>query len=108
MATAATTFEKPKQPGTHSSANTLSMDEMTADLKNKTGDEYDKAFITHMIEHHEAAVEMAKLSAKNAKHDEIKQLSIAIISAQEKEIADMRQWQSMWSSTNTGNSHTTR
>jgi uncharacterized protein (DUF305 family) len=72
------------------------MDEMSADLKNKTGDEYDKAFIESMIVHHEGAVEMAQLSAANAKHDEIKKLSGAIISAQKNEIADMKQWQKDW------------
>lgn len=106
VAIAATTFDKPEQTSTNNQSNVLTMDEMTADLKNKTGDEYDKAFISHMIEHHQAAVEMAKLSANNAKHAEIKQLSSAIISAQEKEINDMRQWQSMWNYTTTDGSHT--
>lgn len=78
------------------STSSMSMDDMTADLKNKTGDEYDKAFITYMIAHHEGAVEMAKLSANNAKHAEIKELSTAIVTAQEKEIADMKSWQNSW------------
>jgi uncharacterized protein (DUF305 family) len=49
-----------------------------------------------MIAHHEGAVEMAKLSAKNDKHNEIKTLSKNIISAQEKEISEMKQWQMDW------------
>lgn len=107
VATAATTFDKPNQSNTsNSQSKVLTMDEMTADLKNKTGDEYDKAFISHMIEHHQAAVDMAKLSATNAKHDEIKKLSEAIVTAQEKEISDMRQWQSDWGYTQSDNSHT--
>ena len=57
------------------------MDDMTADLTGKTGDEYDKAFIANMIAHHEGAVEMAKLSTENAKHDQIKNLSNDIITA---------------------------
>jgi len=49
-----------------------------------------------MIDHHQSAVNMAQLSAKNAKHREIKQLSNDIIAAQEKEINQMQQWQKVW------------
>lgn len=95
---AATTLNKPDQHTSSmgTSMTSMSMDDMTADLKNKTGDDFDKAFIASMIAHHEGAVEMAKLSAKNAKHDEIKTLSTNIISAQEKEISEMEQWQMDW------------
>lgn len=93
VSVAATTFDKPSND---ESLNSMSMQDMTADLEDKTGDEYDKAFIASMIAHHEGAVEMAELSAANAKHDEIKELSKAIIVAQEKEIADMKQWQKDW------------
>lgn len=94
---AATTFEKPQVTETNTSTmSSMSMDDMTADLKDKTGEDYDKAFIANMIAHHEGAVEMAKLSAKNAKHEEIKNLSTNIISAQEKEISEMKQWQMDW------------
>ncbi len=99
VAVAATTFNKPDQEATtttNSSMGSMSMDDMTADLKNKTGDEFDKAFIADMIAHHEGAVEMAKLSANNAKHEEIKSLSNDIITAQEKEISNMKQWQADW------------
>jgi len=99
VAIAATTFNKPEQKekaSTISSMRSMSMDDMTADLTGKTGDEYDKAFIANMIAHHEGAVEMAKLSTENAKHDQIKNLSNDIITAQEKEIAEMKQWQMDW------------
>lgn len=74
----------------------MSMTEMTEQLKNKSGDEFDKAFIEMMIVHHEGAVEMAALIPSRAKHSEIKSLGEAIISAQTKEIADMKQWQHDW------------
>lgn len=98
---AATTFDKTKDDTTNavstsSSISSMSMEDMTADLKGKTGDEYDKAFIADMIAHHEGAVAMASLSASNAKHDEVKKLSDDIIIAQEKEIANMKQWQMDW------------
>ena len=78
----------------------MSMSEMTEQLKNKTGDDFDKAFIEMMISHHEGAVDMAELIPSRAKHDEVKKLGEAIISAQTKEIADMKQWQKDWGYSN--------
>ncbi len=72
------------------------MNVMNAELKGKTGDAFDRAFLAEMIVHHEGAVEMAKLAATNAKHQEIKDLSVAIIEAQNKEIAEMKAWQRAW------------
>lgn len=77
-------------------SSSMTMSQMNADLKGKTGDEFDKAFISMMIEHHQGAIDMASLAATNAKHDEIKTLSNAIIAAQTSEIADMQQWQMDW------------
>lgn len=81
--------------------NEMTMSQMTISLKNKTGDDYDKSFIENMINHHQSAIDMAKLSATNAKHDEIKQLSNDIINAQEKEIIEMQQWHTNWGYTTT-------
>ena len=76
--------------------STMSMSDMNKQLEGLNGDDYDKAFIEMMISHHEGATDMAKLSDTRAKHDEIKQLSKDIITAQEKEIAEMKQWQKDW------------
>ena len=76
--------------------NEMTMTQMTEDLADKSGDEYDAAFIASMIEHHQSAIDMAELSAGRAQHEEIKQLSEEIIEAQEREIAQMRQWQQDW------------
>lgn len=76
--------------------STMSMADMNKQLDGLSGDDYDKAFIEMMIAHHEGAVDMAKLSSSRAKHEEVKQLSQGIISAQEKEIAEMKQWQADW------------
>lgn len=84
-----------EKPATDHKSET-SMSQMTDDLKNLKGDEYDKLFVTHMIDHHQAAVDMAKLSGTRAKHQEIKDLSRAIIAAQQKEIGDMKRWQETW------------
>jgi uncharacterized protein (DUF305 family) len=77
-----------------------SMANMSAQLRNKSGDEFDKAFIEMMIVHHQGAIDMAELIPARAKHDEIKQLGEAIISAQTKEIQDMQQWQKDWGYSN--------
>lgn len=98
VSVAATTFDKPtEKASTNTNTPMPASMQMSADnLKTKTGDDFDAAFISEMIAHHEGAVEMAKLSAANAKHEEIKQLSSDIIAAQEKEINQMKQWQKDW------------
>lgn len=72
------------------------MTQMNAELSGKTGDEFDKAFLREMIVHHQGAVEMAKLALQSANHQEIKTLASAIITAQNKEIADMKTWLRVW------------
>jgi len=76
--------------------SSMGMDEMTGELKGKTGDDFDKAFIAGMIVHHQGAIDMANLAKQNAKHDEIKKLADDIIAAQTKEIGQMKAWQSQW------------
>ena len=78
------------------SHDTMSMADMTEQLKNRSGDDFDKAFVEMMISHHEGAVDMAELIPTRAKHAEIKTLGEAIIAAQTKEIADMKQSQKDW------------
>ena len=73
-----------------------SMQGMMQGLENKTGDEFDQAFISEMIIHHQGAIDMANAALKNAKHQEIKDLANAIISAQTKEINQMKEWQQTW------------
>ena len=74
----------------------MSMAEMSQYLAQYTGDDFDKAFLEMMIAHHEGALDMANIANKNAKHDEIKQLSNAILLTQQKEINDMHTWQHSW------------
>lgn len=81
---------------TATSHSTMSMADMTSQLQNKTGDDFDKAFVEMMIAHHEGAVDMAELIPARAKHAELKTLGEAIIAAQTKEISDMKQWQKDW------------
>lgn len=80
----------------HHTNDEMGMDAMTDELRDKTGSEFDEAFISMMIVHHEGAVDMARLAEKNALHEEIKTLSRDIISAQESEIEMMKTWQEAW------------
>lgn len=57
---------------------------------------YDLQFLDTMIAHHQGAIDMAKPAATKAGHAEIKQLARNIISDQEKEIAQMKEWRSKW------------
>lgn len=61
-----------------------------------TGETYDRNFIANMIAHHQGAVDMAKAAQANAKHSELKAMADNIVTAQEKEIADMLAWQKDW------------
>lgn len=76
--------------------STMSMEDMAKKLEKLSGDDFDKAFVEMMISHHEGAVNMAEFIPSRAKHDEVKKLGEAIIAAQTKEIADMKQWQKDW------------
>lgn len=93
VSVAATQF---KEPSNKQDSSGVSMSQMTDDLKNKTGDEFDKAFISSMIEHHQGAIDMAKLAEKQAGHDEIKKMSDDIVTAQSTEIDMMKKWQNEW------------
>ena len=57
---------------------------------------YDLRFIDRMMMHHQGAVVMAKEALEKSQHPEIKQLANNIIEAQNKEIAQMKQWRTAW------------
>ena len=56
-----------------------------------TGDP-DVDFRTHMIPHHQGAIDMAKVALKHAKDPKTKAMAQKIIDDQEKEIAEMQAW----------------
>jgi uncharacterized protein (DUF305 family) len=72
------------------------MGQMTESLKGLSGDEFDKAFLSSMIEHHQSAINMAAPGVTNAEHQEVKDLTVAIVTAQTSEIQQMKQWQKEW------------
>jgi len=65
-------------------------------LKGLKGKDFDIAFLSQMITHHEAALEMAKQAQKTATQDTTRQVTQKVIDAQTKEIARMRQWLKDW------------
>jgi len=58
--------------------------------------DFDKEFLRQMIPHHQMAVMMATMLENSTDRSEMKQLAKNIITAQNKEIADMRTWYSAW------------
>jgi uncharacterized protein (DUF305 family) len=57
---------------------------------------FDKAFIDAMIPHHQSAIEMAEVAYENSENPRIKELAGDIISAQKREIEQMKQWRKEW------------
>ncbi len=69
---------------------------MTMSLEGKTGDAFDKEFLSQMIVHHQGAVDMAQMVLKTSKRPELIKLANDIITAQNGEIKMMQDWQKMW------------
>ena len=86
-----------EMPGMMDSMKGMDMNRMNA----ATGNEFDLMFIEMMTPHHAGATEMAREALKRAEHPEIKKLAQQIITAQEKEIAQMNGWKATWGSTKT-------
>jgi uncharacterized protein (DUF305 family) len=57
---------------------------------------FDEAFIDAMIPHHQSAIQMAQVASKQSKIPEIKELAGNIVSAQKREIEQMRRWREQW------------
>ncbi|MBD2773355.1 DUF305 domain-containing protein [Iningainema tapete] len=58
--------------------------------------EFDLRFLNGMIPHHEGAVVMAQDALKKSKRPEVKKLAQEIITSQQKEIDQMKQWRKAW------------
>ena len=73
----------------------MSMMRMDGDL-GPADAEFDLRFLDMMIIHHEGAVVMAQDALAKSSHPEIKTLSQSIISSQQAEIDEMKQWREDW------------
>ena len=65
-------------------------------LQSLNGTEFDKEFVNQMIPHHEGAIEMGKDLANRTQRTELKELAGAIITDQQAEIEDMKEWSDEW------------
>ena len=63
---------------------------MARQMVTENGEYSDEAFIDAMVPHHQGAIAMAEVALKNAKHEEIKELSRNIISSQQAEIEELK------------------
>jgi len=57
---------------------------------------FDKAFIDAMIPHHQSAIGMARVAREKSENPQIRELAENIISAQQMEIEQMKQWREQW------------
>jgi uncharacterized protein (DUF305 family) len=90
------------QSGTQSPSPPLKADmkgmdhgSMSMDLGPADAD-LDLRFIDAMTPHHQGAVVMAKEAQQKSKRPEIQKLATNIVQAQDKEIAQMKQWRKAW------------
>jgi uncharacterized protein (DUF305 family) len=49
-----------------------------------------------MIPHHQSAIGMAQVASKESDNLKIKELATGIVSAQKREISQMKQWRTQW------------
>lgn len=68
---------------------------MTMDL-GPQDDKFDLRFIDGMILHHQGAITMAEAVLQNSQREEMKQLAKAVITTQQDEIDQMKQWRQAW------------
>lgn len=66
--------------------------------------DFDEAFLSEMIGHHQMAVMMANMLEEATNRSEMKKLASDIITAQTSEINDMRSWQQLWGYDTSANS----
>ena len=69
---------------------------MASGMLMENGKYSDKAFIDAMVPHHQGAIEMAEVAYQKSKNPRIKELAKNIVSDQQAEIEQMRQWREQW------------
>jgi uncharacterized protein (DUF305 family) len=56
----------------------------------------EQQFMEQMTSHHADAIQMAEMAKEKAKNGQVKSLAAGIITAQNKEITDMKSWYKQW------------
>ena len=57
---------------------------------------FDRAFIDAMMPHHESAIAMARVALEESENPRIRRIAEDIVSSQEREISQMKQWREEW------------
>ena len=72
------------------------VDPMNASLTPLKGAEFEQSFLEQMIQHHQSAIDMAKLVNDHTKRPELRQLAEKITTSQQQEIEKMTGWLKEW------------
>jgi uncharacterized protein (DUF305 family) len=68
-------------------------------LRGLSGQQFEVEWLSMMIQHHQGAIEMARLAETRANHHEIKTVAQNIITDQNSEIGEMTTWLKQWYNT---------
>ena len=72
------------------------MVDMTAALRGKRGDAFDREFLNQMIPYAQGAVDIANQALNDGSRPELKEMAQRIIGTQQQDIQQMRAWQQQW------------
>ena len=72
------------------------VDPMNAALQSLKGAEFEQSFLQQMIQHHQSAIDMAKMVKDHTKRTELQQLADKIMTSQQQEIDKMTGWLREW------------
>jgi len=72
------------------------IDPMNAALQPLKGPEFEQSFLQQMIQHHQSAIDMAKMVKDHTKRTELQQLADKIMTSQQQEIDKMTGWLKDW------------
>lgn len=72
------------------------MDMQVASMANMSGAEFERAFLDHMIMHHELAIDMAKPMMERMPHNASRDAAAGVVTTQQAEIDSIRAWRSAW------------
>lgn len=84
---------KPAPDSPSSKAFAASMRRMMSDMDVKPTGRPDEDFVLMMMPHHRGAVDMARVELRYGKDPALRKMAEDIVAAQEKEIAEMKDWQ---------------
>jgi uncharacterized protein (DUF305 family) len=80
----------PANPATQ--ANEAAMKAMMAGMGQPYSGNADQDFVSHMVPHHQGAIDMAEVELKYGTDPKLKQMAARIIADQQREIAFMQAW----------------